>query len=1111
MADPRPLSKRPGAAAARLTISLTLALLACVPHAVSAARLSTGLERRLQALGAGDSVSVLLELADQADLSGFTGERSRAGTMIQRLREQAETSQADVLAFLAARGYGGRATPFWIDNSIAVRIARSLLPELAQRADVASIEFDEPVYFEGAQSPQNGSVDWSLAMVRAPDVWKAYGLDGTGVVVGSMDTGFDPNHPALLGKWRGGSNSWRDLVNGQTTPYDDHGHGTHTIGTMVGGDGPGPFTPDIGLAYNAKFIAVKVLNNTNGFSSASIVISGAQWILDPDSNPATDDFPDVVNNSWLFFDQNFQGFHAAVTAWRAAGIVPVFCLGNNGPGTNTSAPPGNYDNTIGVGATDPGDNIASFSSRGPAPNGAGFPADHRKPDISAPGWAVLSSVPGGGYGQWFGTSMASPHVAGTIALMLQAHPGPMSLDEVRTALIGTAVDRGAPGYDDDFGYGRLDAMNAVTEAQIPSVHLAAAAAGHDVSLSWNASVRPGLIRYDLYRSPVVDDLAPLLIASTTATSYTDPHRFGRGYYHVRAVHTAAPSPLSNEVAVTGCATAPPLSYNVGASAASPVAADFDGDGLLDIAIANTTAGGSVTVALGDGAGAFGGIASFPSGARPMGMTSGDFDGDGIRDLVVANNLTAGTVSVLLGNGSGGVGDGTFAAPVAYVVHQKPVAIATGDFDQDGVLDLAVANNGFNNVSILRGGGSFGVGDGTFAAPEHYAVGSRPNAIVAGDWDGDGALDLAVVNNGNGRVSVLIGNQSGGHADGTFGGGLQYTCGASAWAIASGDFDDDGILDLAVTLAAPAGSVAILRGLGDGSFAAAVLHPAGALPEGIVTADMNGDGITDLCVANGSTDGVASVLLGTGAAGVGDGGFEAPIPCAAGTTPADLTVADFDASGTPDLAVANISSLMNLVVLDATCGPDAAIGVHVVTPNGGESWPASTEHTIAWTRDPGVVSVDVDVSRDGGATWETVAAQQTGTSVSWFVDNPSSAPGAARVRVRDDRVGAVDASDLGFTIAPDIRLGAPEPGARLALAVANPTLERLIVRFALRDRSAATLEVLDVSGRRAVAQDVGALGPGEHARDLGRGLPAGLYWVRLTQGGERVVRQAVLVR
>jgi subtilisin family serine protease len=145
-------------------------------------------------------------------------------------------------------------------------------------------------------------------MVRADQVWSTYGLDGTGIVVGSMDTGFDPLHPALQGKWRGGANSWRDIVNGSPTPYDDNGHGTHTIGTMVGGDGPGPFTFDVGLAYNARFIAVKVLDAGNAFSSASTVIGGAQWILDPDANPATDDFPDVVNNSWLFNDPTFDGF-----------------------------------------------------------------------------------------------------------------------------------------------------------------------------------------------------------------------------------------------------------------------------------------------------------------------------------------------------------------------------------------------------------------------------------------------------------------------------------------------------------------------------------------------------------------------------------------------------------------------------------------------------------------------------------------------------------------------------------------------------------------------------------------------------------------------------------
>jgi subtilisin family serine protease len=267
-----------------------------------------------------------------------------------------------------------------------------------------------------------------------------------------MDTGFDPSHPALAGKWRGGTNSWMDIINNIGTPYDDHGHGTHTIGTMVGGDGPGPFPDDVGLAYNAKFISAKVLDATNSFSTASIVIGGAQWMLNPDQNPNTDDFPHVINNSWYFSDPATTIFYGTASTWRAAGIIPVFCNGNEGPLPRTVMAPASYNNTLGIGATTSTDTIAPFSSRGPTLPGTSYPGD-----------LVRSSLPGGFYSEWSGTSMAAPHVAGAIALMLQRHSS-LTFDEIRTELRSSAVDRGLPGFDNDFGYGRLDVRAAVVLA-----------------------------------------------------------------------------------------------------------------------------------------------------------------------------------------------------------------------------------------------------------------------------------------------------------------------------------------------------------------------------------------------------------------------------------------------------------------------------------------------------------------------------------------------------------------------------------------------------------------------------------------------------------------------
>jgi bacillopeptidase F len=451
----------------RLVPFVAFLLMASSEACIAAAVLSPALERRLAASAAEDTHPVLLFFKENVDLAGFRDGRAGAPDLILSLQRTASRAQDRTLRFLASQEKAAGMKSFWINNSVALQATRSLIEDLATFEEIERIDFDEPVGFTEPAGPaeKTPATEWNIPMIGADQVWSALGYDGTGIVVGSMDTGVDLTHPALSGKWRGGTNSWIDIINGLPDPYDDHGHGTHTIGTMVGGDGPGPFAYDIGVCYGARFISAKVLDEYNSFSSASIVIAGAEWMLDPDGDPLTDDFPHVINNSWYFYSAIYTGFHSTAQAWVAAGIIPVFCIANEGPNSTTTRPPGSYNNTIGVGATDEWDVIASYSSRGPSPTGSVFPADRRKPDLSAPGDLVLSSVPGGFYQEWSGTSMASPHVAGTVALMLQAHPG-LSFGDVQSILWQTSVDRGAAGYDYVYGYGRLDALAAVTAARV---------------------------------------------------------------------------------------------------------------------------------------------------------------------------------------------------------------------------------------------------------------------------------------------------------------------------------------------------------------------------------------------------------------------------------------------------------------------------------------------------------------------------------------------------------------------------------------------------------------------------------------------------------------------
>jgi bacillopeptidase F len=320
------------------------------------------------------------------------------------------------------------------------------------------------------QSPISNSpatAEWNIIQINADDVWTQHGITGTGVLVASIDSGVQYNHPALVNQYAGNTGSgfdhsfhWYDATTAGAagTPYDDNGHGTHTMGTIAGGDGPGPFADDIGVAPGANWISVKA------FSAAGTGLTGDihaafEWILAPcpagvqPGNPGCDPAkaPAVVNNSWGNDNGAYTEFLADVQALRAAGIWPEFSAGNNGSGAGTIGSPGSFAESFATGATDSNDLIASFSSRGPSPL-----TNEIKPDVVAPGVGVRSSVPGGGYNSFNGTSMASPHSTGLAALMLSAAPN-LDLDAIENIMRDTAVDLGPPGPDMDYGYGRIDA------------------------------------------------------------------------------------------------------------------------------------------------------------------------------------------------------------------------------------------------------------------------------------------------------------------------------------------------------------------------------------------------------------------------------------------------------------------------------------------------------------------------------------------------------------------------------------------------------------------------------------------------------------------------------
>ncbi|MEQ8818632.1 MAG: FG-GAP-like repeat-containing protein [Sumerlaeia bacterium] len=312
-----------------------------------------------------------------------------------------------------------------------------------------------------------------------------------------------------------------------------------------------------------------------------------------------------------------------------------------------------------------------------------------------------------------------------------------------------------------------------------------------------------------------------------------------------------------------------------------VTADFDGDGILDIATADAALS-NVSVRLGDGDGTFGGRANFATINLPVSIFAADLDGDDILDLVTANN-SQDVLCILIGNG-----DGTFQSYYTVATGNLAADVQAGDFDGDLVMDLAIVNQTDNDISIRLGNG-----DGTFGAATDYATQTTPRRLFIAELSGDSDLDIAVSNEVGDSVSVFIGN-----GDGTFANAVNYSTGNRPWNVHAADLNGDGLRDLILPLVDP-DTVSILLNNGGGVFGAPTTYSTGNGPQGVDAADFDGDGNLDVAVAVGSASSV-SVLLGNG-----NGTLQAAQTFASGASgPQNLAVGDFDADGSIDLASAN---------------------------------------------------------------------------------------------------------------------------------------------------------------------------------------------------------------
>ncbi|WP_109474065.1 carboxypeptidase regulatory-like domain-containing protein [Ornithinimicrobium cavernae] len=418
--------------------------------------------------------------AGTARAAAQAADAARGQVVVENLRAAGAAERAALIADLrGARPDGAAAgqdtdrtatgTPalgdpvdLWIVNSVGATVDADTLAALEAREDVAHVRLEEQVELPEIQS-EPALPTWSLEKVHAPQTWGEYGYRGEGVTVAVLDTGVDFEHPALAGQYRGRdgdhSDSWF-VTTGENYPVpgDGNGHGTHVTGSIAGG-APGEI---IGVAPDAEWIGVKIL--TDGGRGGEVgILSGMQWVLAPGGDP--DKAPDIASNSWGGGPGNNRVFWEAVAAWRAAGIVPLFANGNDGPAGGTVGNPGGYPHSIGVGATDSNDQIASFSSRGPV---VWDGVEYTKPQVSAPGAAIYSAWPqdsGQDYHTISGTSMATPHVSGVAALVLSAAPG-LSVDELQEVLEDTARTEQFMGAlpNNAYGHGIVDAYAATTRA-----------------------------------------------------------------------------------------------------------------------------------------------------------------------------------------------------------------------------------------------------------------------------------------------------------------------------------------------------------------------------------------------------------------------------------------------------------------------------------------------------------------------------------------------------------------------------------------------------------------------------------------------------------------------
>ncbi len=442
-----------------------------------AAQLSSDLSLALIQADPTDKISVIVKFVDKINLkqhrfnNATLKRKTYRKNLLRSLKNKNFTRATIIEKFLKVNNIKSIQT-LYLSNRLSAVIPIKLINEIADFPGVESIRINSVIWLAEPLAGSATTPEWNLDSVGVKTLW-SLGYQGQGVVVANMDTGVDLSHPDLQSKWRGGTNSWFDTYGLYPQPTDPRGHGTQTMGVIVGGSVSGN---NIGMAPDAKWIATRIFNSA-GQTTLANIHAAFNWLMDPDSNPETDDLPDVVNASWGFAtspDVCIPDFEDDINKLKELGVAVVFSAGNSGPGLNTSLSPANNPGGYAVGAVNEAGDVASFSSRGSSPD-CNVPVPNSNPpttvtvsttfpNVVAPGEMIkLADTSFGAgtalYTNLSGTSFAAPHVSGIMVLLKSAMPS-VSVAELETVIEQTAVDIDLTGFDNNTGWGRVDAVGA---------------------------------------------------------------------------------------------------------------------------------------------------------------------------------------------------------------------------------------------------------------------------------------------------------------------------------------------------------------------------------------------------------------------------------------------------------------------------------------------------------------------------------------------------------------------------------------------------------------------------------------------------------------------------